>query len=88
MEQLTKQENFDLVADRCEAQLHGEIRILADRDYKGIWHIEVQEIADEGDEFEGGWEEIDSDGFFTVERKKFEDLDEAAVWLYNRYIGG
>lgn len=71
---------------RCEAELHGEIRILADQDYKGICHIEVQEIADEGDEEE--WEEINSDGFFTVERKKFDDLDEAAVWLHNRYIGG
>lgn len=88
MSRLDEKDNFDLVADRCEAVCHGEIRILADKDYKGIWHIEVQEIAEDGDEFEEGWEEIDSDGWFTVESKKFESLDEAAIWLHNRYIGG
>lgn len=82
------EESFDIVCDQIEANPHGEIRILADQDFKGIWHIKVQEVADEGDEEEDGWEEIDSDGFFTVECKKFEDLEEAAVWLHNRYIGG
>lgn len=85
MEQLNDEDNFNLVADRIEAQLHGDVRILIDRDYKGEFHVEVQEIAD--DDEEDGWENITSDGWFTINEKRgLKSYDEAAQWLESQYL--
>lgn len=87
MEKLSPEDNFNLIADRIEAQLHGDVRIVVEGDYKGELHVEVQEIADEGDEFEDGGENITSDGYFTINEKRgLKNYDEAAAWLESQYL--
>ena len=86
MDQLTEEDNFNLVADRIEAKLHGDIRIVVEANYKGELHVEVQEIADEGDEFEDGWENITSDGWFTINEKRgLKNYAEATAWIESLY---
>ncbi|AEZ66204.1 hypothetical protein CB7_88 [Pectobacterium phage vB_PatM_CB7] len=74
-EKLSDEDNFNLIADRIEAN------------YKGELHIEVLEIADEGDEFEDGWENITWDGYFTINEKRgLKNYDESARWLESQYL--
>lgn len=87
MSELTEAEHFDLVADRIEAKLHGDVRILVDKNWDGTWHVEVQEIAEEGAEDEDGWEDITSDGYFTInEKRDCSSLAMAALWLEGQYL--
>lgn len=84
MDQLKEEENFNLVADRIEAKLHGDIRIVVEKDYKGELHVEVQEIADEDDE--EGWESITWDGWFTINEKRgLKSYAEATAWIESLY---
>lgn len=86
MEKLSDEDNFNLVADRIEAEYHGDIRILIESNYKGELHIEVQEVADEGDEEGDNWEDITSDGWFTINEKyHLKDYKEATEWLERHY---
>lgn len=89
MERLTDEENFNLVADRIEAEYHGDIRIIIESNYEGEFHIEVQEVADEGDEEGENWEDITSDGWygwFTINEKyHLKDYKEATEWLEKHY---
>lgn len=85
MEKLSPEDNFNLVADRIEAQLHGDVRIVVESDYKGELHLEVQEIADEDDE--DPWGDPCLDGYFTINEKRgFKNYDEAAAWLESQYL--
>lgn len=87
MEKMTDEDNFNHIADLIEAQLHGDVRILIDKDYKGEYHVEVQEIAEEGDEDDEGWENITSDGWFTINEKRgLKSYDAAAKWLEEQYL--
>lgn len=82
MEKLSDEDNFNLVADRIEAEYRGDIRIIIESNYKGELHIEVQEVADEGD----NWEDITSDGWFTTNEKyHLKDYKEATDWLEKHY---
>lgn len=74
-------EEFDALCDKIEKSLHNDIRILSDRDYKGLWHIDVQEIGDSDDEEEDWWEE----GWFTINSGVFENLKGAIIWLNQCY---
>lgn len=78
-------DEFDLVADRIEAQLHGDVRILCDKDYKGHFHVEVQEIGELGDIDDYGWDACDDEGWFTINAGVFESLEEAKIWLEMNY---
>lgn len=74
--------DFDEIADAVEKKLHGDVRILCDRDYEGKWHIDVQEIADDDEEEEY----VNDDGYFSIRTHVADNLEDAAKWLKQYYL--
>lgn len=76
------EDQFEEVCDRIETEFRGDVQILANKDYRGRWHIDVQEVEDPDDpEDEGGVEE----GWSTIRVGIFDGLEEATNWLNNYY---
>lgn len=75
---------FDELCDQVEKKYHGELRIIADKNWQDIWTVEIQEVADEDDE--DYWGNEWDDGWFTVTRKNFNNLTEASDWIKEYYL--
>lgn len=79
---MTESQNdlLNALADAIEKASHGDLSVSYSVCWDNKIHIEIREIADEGEEEEY----VDSDGYFEVESKFFSTFEEAEAYLRSK----
>jgi len=72
--------SLDEVMDEIENKFHREIRFQVDTDWQGRWHVDIEEIDEEGED------DIYTDGYFVETSLIFDSEKKAVDWLIERFL--